>query len=264
MSERDGFDFGVPCWVDTWQGDADAAARFYAEIFGWETDGGDGEPYMCRLRGRDVALIGRLPAADAHRPAAWLTHVRVEDVGETVQRIRDAGGSVPIGPIDSLERGRIAIVADPAGAHFGVWEQGEHRGAQLVNEAGAWSWAQLYTREPAAAPAFYASVFGWVPEPFGELTMFRLPGYVGGEPEQPVPRDVVAGMAPMGDELPAETPSHWRIDFWVKDVDAVVATAEELGGRAIVPAFDTEIFRQAVIADPAGAVFSVSRVTIGE
>jgi len=265
MSERNGFDFGVPCWVDTWQRDADAAARFYAGVFGWETDGGDGEPYMCRLRGRDVALIGQLPAADAHRPAAWLTHVRVEDVEETVRRIRDAGGSVPIGPIDSLEGGRIAIVADPAGAHFGIWEQGEHRGAQVVNEAGAWAWAQLHTRNVERSPAFYAAVFGWETEPFGDdVTMFRLPGFVGGEPEQPVPRDVVAGMQPMGDELPAGVPPHWRMDFWVDDVDQTIARAEERGGRAVVPAYDTDFARQAVVADPAGAVFSVTRITIGE
>jgi uncharacterized protein len=262
MSERDGFDPGVPCWIETWQADAAAAAQFYAGIFGWDAEGADGGPYMCRLRGRDVAMIGELSPEEAHRPAAWITYVRVESADEAAGRVNEAGGSVRIGPSDSLDGGRFAIVADPAGAHLGIWQQGSHRGAQLVNEPGAWSWAQLYTRDPARAPSFYAEVFGWESEPLGEVTMFSRPGYVGGEPEQPVPRDVVAGMAPMGDEFPPEVPPHWRIDFWVDDVDATVERAEELGGRAVVPAFDTEIFRQAVVADPAGAQFSVSRVTI--
>jgi predicted enzyme related to lactoylglutathione lyase len=102
-------------------------------------------------------------------------------------------------------------------------------------------------------------VFGWETEAFGDVTMWRVPGYVGGEPEQPVARDVVAGMAPLpvSDGRP-----HWRVDFWVDDVDATVALAGELGGGTVVPAFQTEIFRQAVIADPAGASFSVTEITI--
>ena len=34
MSKRDGFEPGVPCWIDTWQPDADAAVAFYAALFG--------------------------------------------------------------------------------------------------------------------------------------------------------------------------------------------------------------------------------------
>jgi uncharacterized protein len=64
-------------------------------------------------------------------------------------------------------------------------------------------------------------------------------------------------MVPM---LPGNGRPRWRVDFWVDDVDAVVAKATELGGRAVVPAFDGGFFRQAVIADAAGAEFSVTKV----
>ena len=44
-------------------------------------------------------------------------------------------------------------------------------------------------------------MFGWETDTFelgeSEVTLWRLPGYVGGEPEQPVPRDLVATMVPM-------------------------------------------------------------------
>jgi predicted enzyme related to lactoylglutathione lyase len=255
MSDRNGFEPGVPCWVDTWQPDADAALRFYTELFGWEASGPAGGPFMCRLRGRDVAFIGQLPPEHAHRPAAWMTYVWVDSADETAARVRESGGSVAIEPFDALDGGRIVILADPAGAHIAAWQVGAHKGAQVVNEASAWSWSQLLTTDPDGAKPFYRAVFGWEAEAFGDLTMWRVPGYVGGEPEQPVSRDVVAGMA-AGDGWP-----HWRVDFWVDDVDAVVAKATELGGRAVVPAFDAGSFRQAVIADPAGAAFSVSKVT---
>ena len=85
--------------------------------------------------------------------------------------------------------------------------------------------------------------------------MFKVPGYFGGRPQQPVSRDVVAGMAPLreGDLKP-----HWRVEFWVDDVDAVVAAAVRLGGTVVVPAQGPADNRVAVLADPQRAVFAVS------
>jgi predicted enzyme related to lactoylglutathione lyase len=264
MSERAGFKSGVPCWVDTWQPDADAAAGFYSGLFGWETVGPQGGPFMCRQRGRDAAFIGERPGEHAHLPVAWTTYVWVDSADETAASVTKAGGSILVKPFDSLDGGRIVVFADPAGAVLAAWEPGEHRGAEIVNEPGAWSWAQLFTNDLAGSRAFYVSVFGWETDTFGERpdapTMWRVPGYFGGQPQQPVSRDVVAGMAPLQDD----GPPRWQIGFWVDDVDATVARAEELGGRTLVPAYDTSIARQAVLSDPQGAEFSVSRITIGK
>ena len=161
MSERNGYAAGVPCWVDTWQADAAAAASFYEGVMGWECAGEGAGPFMCRLRGRDVAMIGQLAPEHSHRPAAWLHYVQVDDIEQTVARVGEAGGTTPLPPFDALDGGRIAIVADPAGAHFGLWQLGRHRGAEIVNEAGAWSWAQLLTTDHDGAKSFYGAVFGW-------------------------------------------------------------------------------------------------------
>jgi predicted enzyme related to lactoylglutathione lyase len=263
MTEPDGYQPGVPCWVETWQPDGASAARFYAQLFGWEIAGSGRGPYMCRLRGRDVALVGELPPERADDPVVWMTYVWVDDAEKTARRVEEAGGRVVAGPFESLDGGRIVDFADPSGAVLGAWQAGAGKGAQAVNEASAWSWSQLYTRDLESSKAFYGSVFGWETSTFGEgddaPTMWRVPGYFGGQPQQPVSRDVVAGMA----AAPDGTPAHWQIDFWVDDVDATVANADSMGGRVVVPAYDASIFRQAVLADPQGAVFSVSRITIG-
>jgi predicted enzyme related to lactoylglutathione lyase len=70
LTERDGYEHGVPCWVDTWQDDPETAATFYAGVFGWVVEKGtapgtDTRYYMCRLRGSDVAAIGSPPPAGA-------------------------------------------------------------------------------------------------------------------------------------------------------------------------------------------------------
>ena len=100
-------------------------------------------------------------------------------------------------------------------------------------------------------------MFGWT---FDEmqpgLWMCRLPGYVGGEPEQPVPRDVVAALV----ATPPEGAVGWNVDFWVSDADQTAQVAAELGGRLVEPPAEDGMFRRAVIADPVGAVFSVSQL----
>jgi predicted enzyme related to lactoylglutathione lyase len=262
MSERDGFEPGVPSWVDTWQDDAEATGEFYADLFGWQVESGP-DYSMFKLRGRDVAGFGspRPEGIDAQ----WTTYVWVDSADDSAARARDAGGSVLVEPFDALDGGRIAIIADPAGAALGVWAPGEHKGAQVVNEPSAWAMSALLTDETDAAKRFYGSVFGWETEEFdaGDFvaTMWRLPGFFGGEPTQPVPRDVVAAMMQVGGEA---GPARWMPDFWVADADAAVATAERRGGSVIQPVSEGAVGKSAVLADPAGAVFSISQIVIPE
>ncbi|MEN3285074.1 MAG: uncharacterized protein V7607_6214 [Solirubrobacteraceae bacterium] len=267
MSQRDGYEHGVPCWVDTLQPDPDAAIAFYAGVFGWEfgTPGempGDppGRYFVGQLRGSDVAGVGSLPSDAQALPPSWNMYVWVESADEAAARAQAAGGAILVEPFDAPPAGRMAVVADPTGAPVCLWQAGVRQGAQVVNEAGAWAMSQLRTPDPERAAAFYGAVFGWTTETFGSgegaVTMFRLPGYVGGEPEQPVSREVIATMgATSGDESPC-----WTAGFWVDDVDAVASRGERLGGRTIAPPFDNPVGKTAVLADPSGVAFTVNSV----
>jgi uncharacterized protein len=239
---------GTPCWVDTLQREPLAALDFYGPLFGWTfSDPGPGGYVVARLDGRDVAGIGALPAEG---PAIWATYVRVEDAGAEI-----AGATLLAGPLDAAPAGRLAVYADPTGAAFCVWEPGEREGAQLVNEPNAWIMSSLHTPDPVAASAFYGAAFGWQAQPIGPLTLFRLPGYVGGHAQQTLPRDMVAVMAPPNPDVPP----HWNVNFRIDDADAIAAKASELGGKVMMPPADGGGFRSAVISDPQGAVFSVSQ-----
>jgi predicted enzyme related to lactoylglutathione lyase len=270
MSERDGFPAGVPCWVDTMGPDPERLTDFYGALFGWEFDGpgempGDppGRYYVALLRGRDVAGVASLPADAAETQPAWNTYICVDSVDQGAAPVTEAGGSVVVGPTDAPPAGRLAVVRDPEGAWFCLWEPESRRGAQVVNEPSAWSMSFVNSRDAERTAAFYGQVFGWQAEEFdfGDVrpTMFRQPGFVGGEPLQPVPRDLVAVM------MPAESgvEPHWGVDFWVSDADAVAATAAERGGSVIAAPHDRPGFRSAALADPNGAVFSVSQLVIG-
>jgi hypothetical protein len=266
MSERDGFAHGVPCWVDTWQPDADAAIGFYMQIFDWEAedtmpDGVEGTHYMCRLRGRDVAAIASRPEG-APKVTAWTTYVWVDDVDATIGKARDARGSVLVEPFDALDGGRIAVIGDPAGAALGIWAPGAHKGAQLVNEPSAYAMSALMTKDFDGAKRFYGDVFGWGVETFAmgeaKMVMWLLDGYVGGEPSQPVRRDVVAAMLPSDGD---GSPPHWNVDFWIRDVDQAAAKVQELGGQVLAEPNDVPNtgLRQGAFRDPQGATFSLTQ-----
>jgi hypothetical protein len=118
----------------------------------------------------------------------------------------------------------------------------------------------LASGDQIACKAFYGQVFGWKTDTFGAgalaIILFRLPGYVGGEPRQPVPRDVVALMV----AAPNRESSRWGVDFWIDNVDAGAAAAARFGGSTIVPPRDVPRFRNAILQDPQGAIFSISQL----
>ena len=251
MSERDDYQAGVPCWVDILVDDPARAMEFYGRLFGWEFDGpGPGDYYEARLRGRHVAGVGAAPDGVA---AAWNTYVSVSSVEDAARTAVGAGARVLAEPFDALPAGRVAVLEDPSGAPICLWEPAQRRGCQLVNEPSAYAMSVLQTREQDAAARFYHAVFGWETEPFAPgAKLFRLPGYVGGEPAQPVARDVVAVMATNGET------ARWSVDFWVDDADALAGKVEEIGGRVLAAPSDTGPMRQAVLADAFGAPFSVT------
>jgi hypothetical protein len=202
-----------------------------------------------------VAGVGAQPPGV---PSAWNTYVSVASAEDAVRAAAAAGGQIVFEPFDALPAGRVAVIEDPAGGVICLWEPAQRLGCQLVNEPSAYAMSMLHTPDPDAAARFYGEVFGWQTDDFVPgVSLFRLPGYVGGEPAQPVPRDVVAVMAA------EETPSYWGVDFWVDDADALAGRAPELGGGVVVAPFNAGPMRQAVLADPAGAVFSVTTAPQG-
>jgi uncharacterized protein len=266
MTRFDHYPAGVPCFVEAFTPDLAVARRFYTGVFGWEFAGPGpmptdppGEYWIARVRGAEVAGLGSLPTPET--PAAWNTQVAVEDVDAAVRRARDAGGTVLAGPVDAPPAGRLAVVADPSGAPITLWHPDGRHGAGIVNEPSAWAMSLLTTPDPDAATEFYGAVFGWNAEPFTDagpgISLFRRPGYVGGEESQPVPRDVVAAMAAVPD-----TPAAWTVDFWIEDADAAAQAAAAHGGSVAAAPHDAPPFRRAVLSAPDGATFTVSELRL--
>jgi predicted enzyme related to lactoylglutathione lyase len=276
MPERDGYIPGVPCWVDTSHPDPEKALPFYEGLFGWEFEdvmpGGSDVPYFIgRIRGGDVAAVASVPEG-APPMALWNTYIWVDSADETAAKARDAGGAVLAEPFDVMDSGRMAVLADPEGAVFNVWQAKDHKGAQVVNEHGALNFNGLATRNTDSAKAFYGAVFGWGLLDLPAGAMWTLPGYGDHlEANSPGLREMMAGMgAPDGfiDVVAAlnpiaagdsDTPPHWNVTFGVDDADATAAKARELGGEVVAGPLDAPWTRLAIIKDPQGATFVASQ-----
>ncbi len=258
MSERTEYAPGTPSWIDHASADPSAAAEFYGVLFGWQTedrmpDESDGEYHMATIGGKEVAALGSNPVPGA--PAGWNTYFTVASADEAVAKVGAAGGAVMMEPFDIFDAGRMAALADPAGAAFMVWEPNRSIGAERVNEPGALVWNELTTRDVEGSKGFYGEVFGWtttsMPMADGEYVIWHLDGEEAG----------IGGMMPMvGDSWPEDMPPHWMVYLSVEDTDAAAALCEERGGTVSVAPFDAEgVGRIAVLSDPQGAVFSVIR-----
>lgn len=263
MSTITSYPAGVPCSIDTFQPDPEAATRFYGPLLGWTfddpismPDGLTGEYRTARSGGRLVAGVGQAPAG--FPSAVWTTYVAVDDISEAASRADAAGGSRIVGPTSHGEHGQVAVLTDPTGVAFGIWQAGARHGAEQVNAPSTWTMSSLHTPARDVSEAFYGHLFGWTLEPVSgaPIAFWRLDGHVGGEADQPMPRDVVAVLAPIDDGDP--TPPHWSVALTVSDVDATSRHASELGGAVLLAPTDSPGFRSAVIADPQGGVVAVT------
>ncbi|HUQ63653.1 MAG TPA: VOC family protein [Acidimicrobiales bacterium] len=276
MPKREGYIPGVPCWVDTSQPDPEAALSFYSGLFGWDfeevmTQGSPIRYFIGRIGDGDAAAVGSIPEG-APPMAMWNTYVLVQSADEAAAKAREAGGRVAMEPFDVTDAGRMAVIADPEGAVFCVWQAKNHKGATVVNEHGSLNFNGLATRDPEGAKAFYGAVFGWETLALPAGSMWTLPGY-GDHLEESSPGlreqmagmgapdgfiDVVAAMNPIaaGD---SETPPHWSVTFAVDDADATAAKASELGAEIVAGPIDAPWTRMAVIKDPQGATFIASQ-----
>jgi predicted enzyme related to lactoylglutathione lyase len=251
---------GTFCWFELHTSDEAGAKAFYSGLFGWTVESnamGEGGMYhMLKQKGLDVgAACGLGPEETSNGvPPYWMSYVSVESAAKAAERAKELGGTVLFGPFDVMEHGRMAVIQDPTGAVFSVWEPLAHIGVGILDEPGSQAWNELMTRDTDKAGAFYSQLFPWtmkaqpMPGPDGNTFTYTL--FQRGETN-------AAGMMAMPPQVPAQVPPHWMTYFAVENTSAAVAKATALGGKVVHPESPSPYGTWAILADPQGAVFSV-------
>src|SRR5260370_12543236 len=240
---------GTFCWSELATTDGPGAKKFYSELFGWEAQdnpiGPDMVYTMLKLNGKDVGALYQKDETMKNVPTHWASYVCVTSADETTAKAKALGGTVVQEPFDVMEHGRMAVFADPTGAHCCIWQPKQHKGVGVKGELNSLCWNELLTNDTDKAKEFYTKLFGWTAKTHGapmEYTEFTLGD--GGS---------FAGMMKIQPQM-GPIPPNWGIYFAVDDCDAMAQKATSLGARTFVPPTDIEnVGRFSVIQDPQGA-----------
>jgi len=248
---------GTFCWVELGTSDAAGAKEFYTKLFSWDyvdnPVGPDMVYTMLKRDGRNAAALYKLMPDMVSQgvPPNWMSYVLVENADQSAAKVTELGGTVLKGPFDVSTVGRMAVIQDPTGAVFALWQTGTHHGVDIYNVPGSLCWNELGTTDTGKAREFYTGLFGWSAntQQFGpmEYTIFQNTGRPAGGMYQITPE--------MG------CPPHWLPYFAVDDCDETVRRAESLGAKTMKPADDIPgTGRFAIVTDPQGAAFAVIKL----
>ena len=268
---------GTPSWVCLRTPDPATAETFYAEVLGWRyrqvLPPMESYPVRDRPKGVDVAPGHRIatirsrPVAGIRRTpgtAVWVTYLATDLAEKVCQAARESAGTVLEPPGELGGEGRTALLADPTGAVFGLWQLRESIGASVVNEPGALAWNECVTADPAGARGFYTAILDLRYAPLdgpSDCTLIVRRGELWGVPAYPghgphggigVIRAIEPGSDPAG--------SRWETHFGVLDVRQAADDVRRAGGRVLEPPTRGRHGWLVTCSDPTGARFRLTEL----
>jgi hypothetical protein len=247
---------GAFCWIELSTTDQNAAKSFYSSLFGWTAKDfpmGPNDFYtMFQLEGRETGAAYTMRPKEQLQgvPPHWMIYISVDSAAAAAARTAQLGGKVLAPPCDVYDVGRMAVVQDPTGTVFALWQPKTHIGTGIAGAHGSLCWADLITPDPARAKEFYSGLFGWKVYPFKNDDPFGYQHIANGETP-------IGGMPP-AEHLDPNVRPHWMAYFYVSSCDETAAKTKELGGKTLLaPVAIEKVGRMATLADPQGAVFAV-------
>ena len=236
---------GLFVWHELKTPDANAAHSFYSKAIGWKSQPWEEDPSYVMFAARR-GPVGATTSGNGTDPH-WLPYIGTGDIEKTVKQAQEQGGSV-VTDIDSLASGsRYAVLKDPFGASFGVYESAEDYGTMTPPQPGEHSWHELMTGDFRAAFDFYSSLFGWQKmdeHDMGELGTYMTWGLNGRE---------LGGMF----KAMEGAPPAWLGYVHVKDVQQTARKVKSAGGKVVLGPMEVPGGDWIVTAvDPQGAMFA--------
>jgi predicted enzyme related to lactoylglutathione lyase len=247
---------GAFCWIELGTTDQNAAKNFYSKVFGWSVNDVPMSPNdfytIFRLDGRDAAAAYTIRPEQRSQgvPPHWMIYISVDSADAAANKAAQLGGKVLAPAFDVFDVGRMAVLQDPTGVVFSVWQPKKQAGTGITGVDGSLCWADLSTPDPERAAKFYSDLFGWRIVKEDENPSHNYFQIANGE-------DFIGGI-PRAAHRDPKTPPHWLAYFTVSDCDTTTAKAKGLGAQVYVGPMTMEnVGRMTVLADPQGAVFAV-------
>lgn len=252
---------GYFLWHELMTTDPVAAREFYTKSLGWGVVPGNipGMDYNMWTTGRGpVGGVMQLPveAQKMGAPTHWIPYVGSADIKASVDLATSLGAHTYVPVTEIPEVGWFAVLADPQGATFAIYQPGEPTDSESRPLAGDFSWHELATTDATAALAFYGQICGWSEteaHDMGSMGTYHLFGRDG---------RVFGGMFRKPAEMPG--PSAWLCYVRVDDIAATADKINAAGGKVLngpmeVPGGD--LIAQCM--DPQGGMFAAHFLAAG-
>jgi predicted enzyme related to lactoylglutathione lyase len=245
---------GRPVWAELLTTNPAAAEKFYGAVIGWTFKPFEGspQPYDIAHRPDGQSMGGVMPLPQGMNfPPHWEMYIAVENIDDTIAKVKRLGGSALSGIIDVPGTGRLSTLKDPQGALFAVIQPAPREQSPEVEPvAGDVAWRELYTTDVQAAKKFYSDLFGWADKGTHDMgAMGKY--YMFGRQES------LGGMMNKTPDM-AQLPTAWSLYFRVPNVDAAAAKVTSAGGKVLNGPMDVPGgSRVANCVDPQGAAFSI-------
>lgn len=241
---------GMPYWIDLSSSDVRKSSYFYSQLLGWEisAEREDSSYRVARVQGLPVA--GIIPH-DGSMPETWVTYFLSKDLDGDLERVAELGGRV-LGMPTEVQLGTMAVLADAAGALFGLIQPAGEDAFVAAGEPGTPVWHELSaTSNYAEAVDFYQGLFGWE---------ILAPGEDGGYSTAMEDGAAFAGLRDSQGQFPPQVAGFWQSFLGVEDLAHACRRVVELGGEVIREPANSEFGPIAIISDSTGATVMLAEV----
>lgn len=246
-------------WCDLSTFNVESTKSFYADLLGWKYDGmtqPDGSPYHIAMAAHGASAgIFEMPEKfqKIGLPSFWMSYIAVDHIEQTIAAARRLGGKVEVGPIPFGEGASIALIRDPLGAGFTVYQGDELGPPSTGTPPGHVAWNALYISDASAVMPFYQALFGWRIEADPKLQgVFTVSSATG---------NAIAAIHQLPEEVRGPF-QYWGAHFAVPDLQAAKAQIAAGGGEIVSE--DADPHRPALLArDPDGAAFYLVQAAKG-
>lgn len=239
---------GTPTWLDLMSTDPTASQKFYHAVFGWNyhISGPEfGHYAMAHFNNQVVAGIGGQPP-DSNMPTAWTIYFASADLAADIAKAEKLGAKVFVPPMKIGDNGSMAMLTDPLGGFFGLWQAGTHVGTNITDEHGSMTWHELYATDAKKARDFYTKFLNASSDDMpGGMEYYMLKH---GD-------DMLCGI--MQSDPKWNMPTLWGNYFAVRDIHAAVKVVQDNGGKIMGEIEQTPFGPMAALIDPQGGMFKI-------
>jgi len=249
--------YGHFCWYELNSSDLANSASFYGGVFGWEAKEITKKPMpYTQFFSKGLMIAGMIETKyTGDCDPFWLPYVHSKKLEQSIKTIEKAGGKVHKEPTDLGHIGRFAVMSDPEGAGFALWEMAgkvtptKESDKNVKRPETPFCWHELHTADEEEALKFYKPALAWATQKFESgYTMLSL------KSDSKDAKKCFGGVAKLeGDSKPG-----WFLYIGVANADDTVAKVLKHGGKVLKAPYDVpKVGRLALLTDSQDAKFAI-------